>query len=126
MPRPSYAAWRTEEFRSGRKANGFLGPFQIAEEYAIGVTQNRSIRVVMVGHFVSGGLDPGHKLWLAQSAVADEEKSGFGVVLLEDLENSRCEDRVRTIVEGKGNEWKIGSDSIVNVGGEPLERTEDR
>jgi len=89
------------------------------------VSERRPIHEVVVRNFVSGSLDPSDEFRAAQSAIANEKKGGLGIVATENLENLGCVDRVRAIIEGEGNERKIGPHTILDVRSEPFEHTED-
>jgi len=125
MPSPSHATRRAEELGPVQKADGILCLFQIGKKFRVGMSERRPIDEVVVRNFVSGSLDPGDEFRVAQSAIANEKKCGLGIVAAENLENLGCVDRVRAIIEGKGNERKIGSHAILEVRSESFEHTED-
>src|SRR5580704_13974241 len=115
LSEPRNATGRAEEFRFCSDANCFRGLLEVAQEVGIGVEQDRAVREVVVGDLVSGGFDAGNDFGVAESAVANEEESCFGVVAFENLEDLWCEDRVRTVIEGQGNERTFGANSVGEV-----------
>jgi len=78
----------------------------------------------MVPNLMPVGLDPRHQVGVLQSAFADEEEGGFGLVAPENIENLGSEGRVRSIVERQCHQRKIRSHSIRHVRSEPLDHVE--
>ena len=97
---------------------------QIAEESGVGVGKRWAVLEVVVAYLVSGGADCGEQVRVTQSALADKEERGVGVVALEDVQHLRREDGMRAVIEGKGDEGKLGVNAIENVGGEAFENGE--
>jgi hypothetical protein len=124
LPGPRHPAGRTEELRSRCDANRSLGLFKITDKGSIRMEQSRTVHEVVIADFVSRSFDPGNHLRVAESPVANQEEGCFGIVPLENLEDLGREGRVWAIIEGKGNQGMLGSNSISEVGRESLEHTQ--
>ncbi len=97
----------------------------MADEVGLGAEQERAVRKVVVGNFVSSGFDTRNQLGMAEGALANQEESGLGVVLLENLEDLGREDRVRAVIEREGNEGMPGAHAIDEIGGESLQDAQE-
>src|SRR6266852_886204 len=115
LPGPRYATGRAKELRSCRYTEDFLGLFQVTDEVGIGVEQKRTVREVVVGKLVSSGFDTRNQLGLAERALANQEESGRGVVLLENLEDLGREDRVRAVIKREGNEGAASANAVGEI-----------
>jgi hypothetical protein len=120
-----YAAGWAEEFWSWRDAEDFFGLFEVAEEVDGGVEHKGAVGDVVIADFMSGGFDAGDQAGMAQGALADQEKRGVGVVLLENFEDLRCEDGVWAVIEGEGDERMAGADAVGEIWSQPLEQRQD-
>ena len=123
LPGPRHPAGRTEELRSRCDTNRSLGLFR-----SVSCASRASwipVAVAVDADLVSRSFDPGNHLRVAESPLANQEEGCFGIVPLENLEDLGREGRVWAIIEGKGNQGMLGSNSISEVGRESLERTQD-
>ncbi len=69
----------------------------------------------MIGDFVAGGFDAGDEAGVAEGALADQEEGGVGVVLVQDFEDLGCEDGVRAVIEGEGDQGMAGADAVDEI-----------
>lgn len=118
---PSKSARRAEKRRFMQTKRGFR-LVEIAKECGVRVGECENVTGIVVADFMSGSADCGHNFRLAHGAIADQEESGFGVVVLEDVEDSWREGGMRAVIEGQCNEEKPRADAVDDVGREPLER----
>lgn len=121
---PGESAGRAEERRFFTEAERGFGLVEIVEKFRVGMGERRNIAGIVVADFMSGSADCGDNFRMAHGTVADEEESGFGVVMLEEVEDLWRESGMRAVVEGKCNEGKRRGDTIDHVGREALERGE--
>ena len=85
LPGPSNSTRGPEQLGFFGEAYGFLGLLQIGKKLGIGVTEGRSILVIMVADLMPGGLDLGNQFRVEQGSFANQEESGLRVITLEHI-----------------------------------------
>jgi hypothetical protein len=124
LPGPRHSTGRAEKLRSCLDANRSLCLLEVTDEVGIRMVQSRTVYEVVIADLVSSSLDTGNHFRVAEGPLANQEEGCLGVVPLENLEDLGREGRVRAIIEGKGNQRKIGPNSIGDVRSESIEHTQ--
>jgi hypothetical protein len=124
LPGPRHSAGRAEELRSRWDPNRSLGLLEVTDEVSIRMLQSRTVCEVVIADFVSASFDKGNQLRVAEGPLANQEEGCLGVVPLKNLEDLGREGRVWAIIEGKGNQGKIGPNSIGDIRHESFEHTQ--
>jgi hypothetical protein len=117
---PRDATWRAEELRSWCDAEGSFRLFEVIDEVGIRVAQKRTVGEVVIAYLVSGGFDARNQVGMAEGALANQEESCLGIVLVENVEDLGREDRVRAVIKGEGNEGAAGANTIGEIWRESL------
>jgi hypothetical protein len=124
LPGPHHSTGRAEELRSCWESNRSLGLLEVPDEVGIRMAQSRTLHKVVIANLVSGSFDTGNHFRVTEGSLANQEEGCPGVVPLQNLEDLRREGRVWAIIEGKGNQRKIGPNSIGDVGRQSIEHTQ--
>ena len=122
---PRHTSRRPEKLRGCGDANRFFGLLQVAVKLSIRVTQNRTVREVVVRNLVSRGSDLGDHLRMTQGPVTDQKECCRSVMPFQNFQDLDCENRVRPIIEGKRDQWMRGANSINELRRESLQRAQD-
>lgn len=80
----------------------------------------------MVANLMPGFLDAYDELGIAQCTLTDQKKCGSGTVVTQYLQNFRCENRMRTVIERERDQFLIGPNAINNVRGKSFQNSEDK
>lgn len=74
---------------------------------------------------MSGGFDLGDRLCVARGSPANQKERCRGIVLLQNLQDLGCEDRVRPIIEGKCDQRIVGPNSVNDLRRKSLEQIQN-